>query len=356
MSTRAIRALRGDDTSKLLLGGADAIEEEDSDDDESSVEPPKRSAFAFLGESDEESSSSSSSEEEDVSNSSSECKRETEENTKTAIAVPTTTAPQPHEEAEDDIDALLEEFQTQDAENELKAEGLAETLEASPFDAILHSFDSRDLDHDFSMRVTLLHETSTSRRKQQPLSFGSPRDGWVRPPRLVGGGMGMKTYADYEDGEQPSIPWPYNSLDENEADDVATATTQNQSRWFTFVHSEQNQRDRDDFADIIQSSGDINALGMFLAHHPYVTSALLQYSSVLYQSNRSNDGLALLRRCLWIYEVSMLMGFRDRIATGNSCCFMDSGREENVDFFESLSRLFRASYIAGYVHCPCLSA
>ena len=304
---------------------------------------------------------------------------------------------------DDDIDAILHEFQDQlvtgkDAtkrttEPDSLHSGTAEA-DADAFPRLLQGWDPRDLDIEYTMRHSLLGASSTtsssnttnpslsssklwSRKKRPGFFFGPPRDGWIRPPHYVGGGLGMTTY----DQAPRRLPWPYSEMaaTQEPAARAEPATNTNWTtkmtttavssslsffskdaakwsdpkRWFTFVHSDSYQKDCADFA-LIQQSGDLNALVLFVAHHPYVTEAVLQLSMVLYQTNHTHDGLALLRRGLWIYESAAMISFTrgcclDYGAAGMSSSLMDADQPENAIFFKALTRLIQVSNIAGYV-------
>ena len=258
-----------------------------------------------------------------------------------------------------DLDALLDEFREKDINprandsggNLAGHESSAQQQQqlACPFDFILDSFDSRDLDYEHSMRASLLKNLDdggnekasrkTSTRSKAPL-FGHTRDGWIRPPRLVGGGLGMTTY----DRDPRILPWPYRT--------VESGTLPLLSQWCTLVHSDSYRRDCEDFTRVIRQSGDLNALVMFVAHHPYVTTALLQLTTVLYQTNHSQQGLELLQRCLWIYESSALVSFVQNLQqsqTQKRTYLMDYDQPENQPFFDALFQLIHVSSIAGYV-------
>lgn len=141
--------------------------------------------------------------------------------------------------------------------------------------------------------------------------------------------------------EPRMLPWPYPTV----------APSVPMSQWCTFVHSTEYTRDCADF-HIIRQSGDVNAMILFVAHHPYVTTALLQLSLVLYQTNRSHEGMALLHRCLWIYESSAWIGFVQNLRhcdNGPQTYLLDYDQPENKPFMQALFRLVHVSSIAGYV-------
>jgi hypothetical protein len=336
MSSRAIRALRGD----VALSDIPLTVAEDGNSDDESEEDVehRRRPLAFAMMDDDDDSSSSDKDEEDEVDASKESKdddgaiqRATNLNLDEA---------QERVDEEEDLDALLIEFQVKDNTQPLLS-GQIEAVRfgASPFDLILASFDARDLDYEYSMRTSMMssgRESTSSSHQQRPRKaslFGPPGNGWIRPPRLVGGGIGMTTY---DADPTRLLPWPYHT------DGISTLASQ----WCTFVHSDTYNRNIQEYSNVIQQSGDLDALVMFVAHHPYVTAALLQLATVLYQTNHSQEGLALLRRCLWVFESSALPVFINQIF-GGKVCLMDNDQPENAVFFRSLFRLMQVSHIAG---------
>lgn len=350
MSSRAIRALRGDLALSDIPSTVAEREEEEDDDDESSehvVVQRRPAAFAMMNDDDDDDDSSSSSnncEEERDLEAKTDSKKEEEAKPLAANSDEAEAAAQGDEEEEEDLDALLSEFQEKDNSKPLKDDQIQLIgLVTSPFDLVLASLDTRDLDYECSMRTSILlnsgGESSSlnqqHRQRKIPL-FGPPKDGWIRPPRLVGGGIGMTTYNADNASSRP-MPWPYN------AEGVETPLP---SQWCTFVHSDSYERDLRDYTTVVQQSGDLDTLVMFVAHHPYVTAALLQLTTVLYQTNHSQEGLALLRRCLWVYESSALASFHNQISSGR-VVLMDKEQPENAVFFQALFRLVQVSNIAG---------
>jgi Transcriptional repressor TCF25 len=342
MSSRAIRALRGDSA----LPGLPTANLSDDDDSEESDAPPLRPNTAFSlvhDDSDNESSGSSEAtdnesivqEEEVVADRKS---ADTERKHEDDAVIPSDVAIE-----QEDLDALLLEFQGKDESLPILQKRAEKDAEVSgPFDFILKSLDVRDLDYDHSLRNSILlnrggdsmpTQAHNQRSRKSPM-FGPPGDGWIRPPRLVGGGIGMISYDDQ--GSACRAPWPYDSS----GDDQLV------QHWYTFIHSDSYEKDVADYTTVIRQSGNLESLMMFIAHHPYVTSALLQLSTVCYQTNHTQQGLSLLRRCLWIYETSALANFQNRICCG-IVCFLDMDRQENVGFFQALFRLLQVSNNAG---------
>ena len=238
------------------------------------------------------------------------------------------------------MDAVLAEFQSRDRKETRKLPAGKHLADDNHFLVMVQNVDVRNLDIDHVMRTNLMGEDSSSRTNRpatrQTNLFGPPRDGWVRPPHYVGGGISMATYDGLQQqrrGDGIGVPWLYSRVD----------ALQDPHRWYTFQHADTFEKDVAGYQRI-QDSGDVNALALFVAHHPFVTEALLQLTMVLYQTNQSQNGLALLRRTLWIYECAALMSFQP---TKSACSFVDHERAANKVFFTALFRLMQVSGMSG---------
>mmetsp|Transcript_2931 Transcript_2931/g.6910 ORF Transcript_2931/g.6910 Transcript_2931/m.6910 type:complete len:643 (-) Transcript_2931:1589-3517(-) len=328
MSYRAIQRLR--EEREPTVRDDEGSDSEDDDD----VPPARASGFAatFMDDSSSSSGDESEDEEDDAP-----VKHDADEHSitkegsgdqKAAVA--------PSEEKEEDLDELLNEFKLQDDEAPKKVE--SSSTSTPWFDIITSSIDLRDLDFDFVMRTSLLgsgdsgpSSRSGNRRGKQSNLFGPPKDGWPRAPRYVGGGIGMVTY----ESNPRQLPWPYSDL---KTGDERCAPDNN---CFSFQYSDSYQRDCRDY-ERVQMSGDVNMLALFCAHHPFSIDALLQLSTVLYQTSQSQEGRTLIQRILWVYECSFLNSFIKK-----TFGFMDHDIHENQAFFETLFRMVRISHVAG---------
>lgn len=295
------------------------------------------------------------------------------------------------EEEEEDIDAILADFQD---EKNLKADDAE--IESRYFPEVVNGLDARDLDFETTLKNNLLRNPASEQsnhvrrggrqtrlfgqprnrrttrppdfirggigmtsfdqhhRPRRPLGnpsadqtsnvrrggrhsylFGQPQDGWTtRPPHHLGGGIGMTTY----DQHPRPLPWPYVALQDEKLDGIKEGTC-----WFTFMHSDTYTRDLDKYYEV-QKSGDANALALFVTDNPFIPEALLQLAKAAYQQNQSTEALELLRRALWIYECSALKSFTPN--TLNSC-FVDCDLKENTTFFRALFLLMQVSSMAG---------
>ncbi len=324
MSRRAIQRLR-QDREDLLASHVDDEDESDDDDDDDLPGRGKKPSFAFVLDNDESEEDESSSEDEEPPEKMIQIAPKPEASTKKT--------------EEPDLDALLEEFKVHDDDKEFGPDG-RDDKKSVHYDIITSNIELRGLDIDFVMRTSLLGSSEDSapartRRGRQASVFGPARDNWPRPPHYVGGGMGMVTYETAD--KMPAIPWPYAEM---KAGDERCPEPH---RWFLFKYSDSYERDREDF-ERIKASGDPNALALFIAHHPFVVDALLQLSSVLYQTNSSQEGLSLLRRALYTYECASLNSF---LQVDERLGFMDHEQVTNELFFATVFRLVRVSHIAG---------
>jgi hypothetical protein len=345
MSSRSLRALRGNIHEIKPIESDDDDESDDEEEEERLVRP---SAFTAMMDSDDDDEEEESEEDEEVKDSSNKDEADTKEDAPSQSAkAAVQPSPKPVEKqkvkVDEDIDAILEEFRMQD-DGRMEHTDSDQYSTESPFSCLTKGLDFKALDMEYSMRTSLLGTEGTSdaqrtRKGRSTFLFGPAKDDWSRPPNYIGGGIGMTTY----DREDISVPWPYN--DNTVLDEQVFKEMSDPKKWFTFMHSDIFDELLDDY-DTVQSSGDLNLLVMFVAHHPFVTDALLQLSTVCYQTNHSQEGLAFLRRCLWIYECSSLLHFNKSLESG---AYMDADGAENQPYFRALTQLIQVSRIAGYV-------
>ncbi|KAL7574869.1 hypothetical protein ACA910_010703 [Epithemia clementina (nom. ined.)] len=364
MSARSMRKLRGEDA---LLLPTRHFEDEDEDDlveADDDHGKPRPSAFSILpddseDESDEESHTSRQKsaspinelsdlqQVEIINKSRLEHEIEIKDQNKEILSVSEIKKEKNNQvdEHTEDLDVLLEEFKEKDLINEgnqrdphLQIRKTGDGL----FDIIVKAIDVRALNLDWSMRHALAAGDRSSvpsslpsrRNNSRVFLFGSPTEGrrQNRPASYVGGGIGMTTYDDlnphYGTTNSRSIPWPYSTITKP-------------SDWYMFIHADSYSRDLEDYS-YIQNTGDPNAIPLFVAHHPYVTDALLQLASILYETNQSENGLSFLKRCIWAYECASLVRFQSAQVR-----YMDVEIAENRSFFEALRRLTHVSSITG---------
>ena len=278
------------------------------------------------------------------------------------------------EEEEEDLDRLLDEFRQKDEESAIPKQG---NEAVSPSDAetttraaamartsvITQHMEIRALNLEWSRRHALAggggenrrHPSGSSNhnnnintsRSSASFLFGAPPNRQVKPPSLVGGGMGMTTY-NHANPHAPtsssgsstrrsattmepwSVPWPYNT--------TSVGWNSSPSDWYVFVQADSLDQEVEDY-HTIQNTGDPNALLLFVIHHPFVTPALLQLATLFQQVNQNDQALHFLKRCLWVYECASLV----RFSSSSSCRFMDWTVDTNRGYFESLYRLIQVS-------------
>ena len=109
----------------------------------------------------------------------------------------------------------------------------------------------------------------------------------------------MFTYDDRDSGTDRAIPWPYNNNNTEliiKDTETGLGKKKDRQRWYTFLHSDSYEKDCQDFKRI-QEMGDMNALVLFVAHHPFVPQALITLGMMLYQVNhQAQEALTFLRR------------------------------------------------------------
>lgn len=332
MSYRAIQKLRQEREAALR------DDEESSSEDEEEYDATNRaSGFAsMMNDGSSSSSSSGENEEEDTDEDDEEFLASNKDHSKAEVQWQEVLEKEAQVGAvgAEDLDALLEEFKVQDDDFPDQTD---DETKYSWYDIITTKLEIRDLDFDFVMRTSLLGSTGepatarSNRRGRQAFVFGPPKDGWPRPPRYIGGGIGMKTY----DIDPRPLPWPYSDMkagDERCPESV---------KWFTFEYSDSYERDCTDY-ERVKASGDANMLALFCAHHPFAVAALLQFSLVLFQTNQIQEGRSFLQRTLWVFECSFLNSFVKK-----TFGLMDYDQPENEPFFKTLFRMVRTSHVAG---------
>uniref|UniRef100_A0A7S3P3G0 Uncharacterized protein n=2 Tax=Amphora coffeiformis TaxID=265554 RepID=A0A7S3P3G0_9STRA len=359
MGSRARKKWQGDLLSTLPTTHSDDDDDDSSEDEDDQVIPTtqKKAGFALMMADDESSSDDdedeSSSKEEEVEATGNEGKLKSDDAAETPKDRNDTKENEVAvlQEEEDDLDAILDEFQRQDLNrvDDNKA-STTTTRPESEFAPILRNVDVRDLDIDRSLRNALHGGDaagpptnsnnrgggSAGRAARTTHVFGAPPPNTPRPPHFVGGGLGMTSYDRLSQDTAPDIPWPYSQKSTNAGSTVMTYA--DPSRWYTFQYSDTYARELQDYRQIEQS-GDVNALLLFVAHHPFCTDALFQLVSVLNQTNHAQEGQQLLKRALWVYECAALPSFHKDLLITSQHALVDGQRPENAKFLEALWEL-----------------
>jgi hypothetical protein len=348
MSHRALQRLRQERQPEILTS-LDDDSDYDDDDEEDQHEPKKTNVFGAAMFNDD--SSNSSSDDDSVEDSVDDLNPKNDVGIRCSVNeehIPFDVDVDVQADVDADVenlDELIKEYKIQDETQEETIATIDDEQSSFYYGVIMSGIEVRDLDIDFVMRTSLLGGStessgpgsSSSRRRQNTL-FGPPRDNWPRPPHYVGGGIGMRSCEEVSSSSSGQVlPWPYCDMKEK---DLRCPSPQN---WFEFIYSDSYQRDYRDLETII-ASGDPNNLALFVAHHPFVVEALLQLSTVMYQMNQSQEGLPLLKRSLWVFDNIVPKSFMD---VKNRSAFMDYQKHGNKQFFATLFRLIRVSYVAG---------
>ena len=418
MSARAIRKLR-EDRIALERAANDSESSDDDDEDDythvvtTAVKKTSTSAFAMMNDSSSEDENESENESNKNNNNDDDEDEENGEKNTTSYSLNEATDDavplheEREEEEEEDLDDILNEFKVQDNHQQHNNTAIFSSNNNNNNDdeeeerirqaisrfhtLLLGGMDVRDLNVDHVMRTSLLNaepipesssqgnnnnnnnNNSQRRRNRQTFLFGNPRDmnsttpNNIKPPHYVGGGIGMSTYdrEEEEEGKSRRIPWPYaglldpdrsngNEHEDEDEEELLLTVWQDRRRWCTFLYSDSYERNVQDFRRI-QESGDMNALVLFVAHHPFVVEALITLGNMLYQVNQAQEGLTFLRRSLWVYESAAMSSFTARVfhndSTENpnthSYYLMDYYRPENKTYFQALFRLARVNNMAG---------
>jgi hypothetical protein len=209
---------------------------------------------------------------------------------------------------------------------------------------------------------------SRRRGSGQNLLFGHPQSDWAcKPPTYVGGGIGIAPYGDPQlcrrsssgaaDAAQPTMPWPY-----CDASLLGESTLADTNRWFAFTYSDLYSRDAADYADVIEQSGDPNALVRFVYHHPFCVPALLQLSAAMlevehrHRAENRHYATTFLRRALYVLESSILPSLVRRIQESTAVppappsappVLLDYDLPENRPVFDALGALVRIGSLSG---------
>ena len=216
MSHRAIERLRRERQGEILPVVGDDSDEDDSSEDDAPAKK-KSNVFAaamFDSDSDDDSEEDSDDDSEEDSDEASDDESDGEESD---VDVRTDKAynSQKEEQTRDveDLDAILQEYKLQDAEQEDVTTTSDDDLAVMQYSIITSNMEIRDLDIEFVRRslfggADVGESGSSSRRNHRNNNlFGNPSDNWPRPPHYVGGGIGFQAYSDSK--ESLRLPWPY---------------------------------------------------------------------------------------------------------------------------------------------------
>ncbi len=345
MSHRAIERLRRERQAEILPAVGDDSDEDDSDEDDAPTKKKTNVFAAGMFDSDSDSDSDEDSDEKSDNDSVEDHDIADPSPNRKEGASTEKKVSDSQKEAPDveDLDAILQEYKIQDAELEELTTTNDEDLTAMQYSIITSNMEIRDLDIEFVRRSLFggadVNESARSSRRSHRNNnlFGTPSDNWPRPPHYVGGGIGFKAYSDCKESSSQSLPWPYCDMKDG---DPRCPPLQD---WFQFIYSDSYQRDYKDM-QMIQNTGDANAMLLFIAHHPFVVESLLQISIVMYQMNQGREGLSFLKRALWIFECATPNSF---LKAKTRTALMDFQKDGNKTFFSTLFRLIRVSYVGG---------
>lgn len=291
------------------------------------------------------------------------------------------------EDEEEDIHQILSEFITNDDDSKTQDDGTKSTtrkiyygyntllrhprdwMEYNIDDTILHIHDHHH--HHGTTNKNNKRRMRRNKKRNQGL-FARHRDGWgnTRPNNYLGGGLGMichtldpskeeeeETWALSEKDEW-CIPWPYCRQKDAKGDAqfmpmIQIRQKQQQQKWYSFQRSSVYIDRMRDYQTYIANTGDVNAMAMFIADHPYIVEPLFHLAMFFFSLGENEKGMEVIKRILWIMECachgSLLYGLGDDDGIGGGgeeeedwavsekvIHLMDINREENEIFFRAL--------------------
>jgi hypothetical protein len=200
-------------------------------------------------------------------------------------------------------------------------------------DSFLHvNPNGLDLDSIFRRKLGRHVERGGS-RPQQPQRksrrnqvFGASKEEWPKPVNYVGGGVKM-----IEETTPPewSDQLPY-------------------LRWFRFQHSADYARRQREFM-VLQNTGDMNLLLLFLSVHPSHLDSLLHMADLFARLGEMERAADLVRRCLYYHEASYASTFLPCRGAFHPPCCLSFLREENQSFFRALFLHFQLAWMKGFL-------
>ena len=344
MSSRFLRRLREEAEVNVIIAeddnGDNDDDDDDDDDDDEEHEIHRRSTFAFLSniESESDSETDSNEDKEQVQSQVNRTQRESK-NEKYSLE-----SGRKAQDANEDIDLILSEFHKEVLPMESKP---ISSPTVNSFSFLLENIDIKDFDIDFVLRNMvngIQADGNRKKRKRGEKMFCQPRAEWGKKPEtFVGGGLGMefaKTKIDKNANDY--IPWPYGDSDLFSGVDMKV---------YRFHRSEEYANLIQKYEAIVSSSGDINTLAMFIADYPFIVEPLFQFSMFLFSVGENDQGIGVLKRCLWIMECAALPSLFD-FESNDIMNLVNFDLEENQVFFNVLFRYAQTSCTLG---CPSTS-
>lgn len=192
------------------------------------------------------------------------------------------------------------------------------------------------------------------------LLFGQPRENWMKPPAYGLGGIGMEKIDTAKAAAVPAVAAaataaePSVEGDQSESSIAAGGAVAQSAhsgsggkdaatQWFQFVGSKDFEFLNSQYA-IIERSGDINLIIMFLAHFPYHPRAFLQVAALYARTGRMDRATDLVRRVLYLFECAALESFKPH---NGGRCRMDPSLPLNGDYFEAMHQYVLHSAMQG---------
>ncbi|EQC35964.1 hypothetical protein SDRG_06706 [Saprolegnia diclina VS20] len=162
-------------------------------------------------------------------------------------------------------------------------------------------------------RETLKNTRNAARRSTKKVVLVTPDDSWPRPPTFVGGGIRWTRV------DKPACPSWDLGCDYFQVD------------WSLTYKKMQEQ------FQVLQSTHDPNAIGHFLAKHPYHVDALLQMSEVFQHHGQMDHSADCIKKCVYFLELA----WGEQYDVANGTARMDIHAGDNAAYFRALFFLMK---------------
>jgi hypothetical protein len=195
-------------------------------------------------------------------------------------------------------------------------------LHLNPTGLDIESIFRRKLGHHFESGHRGARQTKGRLRRNQV--FGASKEEWPRPVNYVGGGVKMI--------ESASPQW----------------VSPDSYRWFRFEYSDEYARRQREFL-ILQNTGDMNLLVLFLSVHPSHLDSLLHLGFFFARIGEMDRAADLIRRCLFYHETAYSSTFQPWRAHAHPPCCLSFEVEENQTYFKALFLHFQLAWMRGFL-------
>jgi hypothetical protein len=119
-------------------------------------------------------------------------------------------------------------------------------------------------------------------------------------------------------------------------------------RWFSFEYSDEYARRQREFL-ILQNTGDMNLLLLFLSAHPSHLDSLLHIGFFFARIGEMDRAADLIRRCLFYHESAYANTFQPWRAEAHPPCCLLFEAQENQTYFKALFLHFQFAWMRGFL-------